>query len=137
MKWPLRNCGATYLRDITDTVQTVQYSDSQCTLYTVTILARVSTFQLVACRALLYSTTTFYTVRVLFRKVKNMQKITISDYNDLLSWFFCIFGLKCIFWDKIDLNKPLCRSFKSEHIPFLIFHQNIWLYVLTIKSVFI
>ena len=31
MKWPLRNCGATYLRDVTDTVQTVQYSDSQCT----------------------------------------------------------------------------------------------------------
>ena len=31
MKWPLRNGGATYLRNITDTVQTVQYSDSQCT----------------------------------------------------------------------------------------------------------
>ena len=64
MKWPLRNCGATYLRDLTDTVQTVQYSDSQCTLYTVTILARASMLQLVACRALLYSTTTFYTVHV-------------------------------------------------------------------------
>ena len=56
----IRNCGPT------DTVQTVQYSDSQCTLYTVTILARASTLQWVACRALLYSTTTFYTVRVLF-----------------------------------------------------------------------
>ena len=31
MKWPLRNGGATYLRDVTDTVHTVQYSDSQCT----------------------------------------------------------------------------------------------------------
>ena len=31
MKWPLRNGGATYLRNVTDTVQTVQYSDSQCT----------------------------------------------------------------------------------------------------------
>ena len=34
MKWPLRNDGATYLRNVTDTVQTVetvQYSDSQCT----------------------------------------------------------------------------------------------------------
>ena len=33
MKWPLRNGGATYLRNITDTVQTVQtvqYSDSPC-----------------------------------------------------------------------------------------------------------
>ena len=42
MKWPLRNGGATatYLRDITDTVQTVQYIDSQCTVYTATILAR-------------------------------------------------------------------------------------------------
>ena len=33
MKWPLRNGGATYLRNVTDTVQTVQtvqYSDSQC-----------------------------------------------------------------------------------------------------------
>ena len=33
MKWPLRNSGATYLRNVTDTVltvQTVQYSDSQC-----------------------------------------------------------------------------------------------------------
>ena len=26
MKWPLRNCGATYLRDVTDTVQTVLYN---------------------------------------------------------------------------------------------------------------
>ena len=65
MKWPLRNCGATYLRDVTDTVQTVQYSDSQCTVYTATILTRE-----VACRALLYSTTTFYTVRVfIFLKI--------------------------------------------------------------------
>ena len=34
MKWPLRNGGATYLRNVTHTVQTaqtVQYSDSQCT----------------------------------------------------------------------------------------------------------
>ena len=33
MKWPLRNGGATYLRNVTytgQTVQTVQYSDSQC-----------------------------------------------------------------------------------------------------------
>ena len=29
MKWPLRNGGATYLRNVTNTVQTVQYSDSQ------------------------------------------------------------------------------------------------------------
>ena len=64
MKWPFRNSVATYLRDITDTVQTVQYSDSQCTVYTLTILARASMLKLVACRALLYSTTTFYTVRV-------------------------------------------------------------------------
>ena len=65
MKCPLKYGGAAYLRNITDTVQTVQYSDSRCTLYTVTILAQASTLQLVACRALLYSTTTFYTVRVL------------------------------------------------------------------------
>ena len=65
MKWPLRNSGATYLRDVTDTVQTVQYSDSQCTVYTLTILARASMLKLVVCRALLYSTTTFYTVHVL------------------------------------------------------------------------
>ena len=32
-KWPLRNGGATYLREVTDTVQTVQYSDSQCIQY--------------------------------------------------------------------------------------------------------
>ena len=34
MKWPLRNGGATYLRNITNTVQTVltvQLSDRQCT----------------------------------------------------------------------------------------------------------
>ena len=31
MKWSLENSGAANLRDITDTVQTVQYSDSQCT----------------------------------------------------------------------------------------------------------
>ena len=34
MKWPLRNCGATYLRKVTDTVQIVefvQYSDSEFT----------------------------------------------------------------------------------------------------------
>ena len=34
MKWPFRNVGATYLRDATYTVQTVLYSDSQCTVYT-------------------------------------------------------------------------------------------------------
>ena len=31
MKWLFRNGGATYLRNVTITVQTVQYSDSQCT----------------------------------------------------------------------------------------------------------
>ena len=36
MKWPLGNCGATCLRDVTDTVQTVQYSDSQCTVHVYT-----------------------------------------------------------------------------------------------------
>ena len=29
MKRPLRNGGATYLKNVTDTVQTVQYSDTQ------------------------------------------------------------------------------------------------------------
>ena len=31
IKRPLRNGGATYLRNVTDTVQTVQHSDRQCT----------------------------------------------------------------------------------------------------------
>ena len=30
MKWPHGNSGATYLRYVIDTVQTLQYSDSQC-----------------------------------------------------------------------------------------------------------
>ena len=30
MKWPLGNSGGTYLRYVTDTVQTLQYSNSQC-----------------------------------------------------------------------------------------------------------
>ena len=38
-------------------------------VYTATILAWVSTLQMVACRALLYSTTTFYTIRVFFQIV--------------------------------------------------------------------
>ena len=42
MKWPLRYDGATYLRNVTDTVQTVKYSD---TVYTATILAQASTKQ--------------------------------------------------------------------------------------------
>ena len=67
MKWSLRNGGATYLRDVTNTVQTVQYSDSQCTVvYTATIFAQASTLPLVACRALLYSPMTFYTTRFVF-----------------------------------------------------------------------
>ena len=37
MKWPLGNCGATCLRGVTDTVQTVQYTDSQCTVYVYTV----------------------------------------------------------------------------------------------------
>ena len=45
MKWPLRNSGATYLRDVTDNVQTVQYSDSQCTVYTLTIDVEVGCMQ--------------------------------------------------------------------------------------------
>ena len=32
MKWPLGNGGATYLGNVTDTVQTVSISDSQCTV---------------------------------------------------------------------------------------------------------
>ena len=32
MNWLHENCGATCLRDVTDTVQTVQYSDSQYTV---------------------------------------------------------------------------------------------------------
>ena len=32
MKWPLGTSGATYLRYVTDTVHTEQYSDSQCTV---------------------------------------------------------------------------------------------------------
>ena len=51
-------------RGATDTVQSVHYSDSQCIVYTATTLAQASTLQLVAFRALLYSTMTFYTVRV-------------------------------------------------------------------------
>ena len=39
MKWTLENCGATYLRDITDTVWTVQYSDSQCKVQVYTTAA--------------------------------------------------------------------------------------------------
>ena len=58
MKWPLRNGGATYLRDVIDTVQTVQYSDSQRTQQQYWHKCR-------HCRALLYSTMTFYMVRVL------------------------------------------------------------------------
>ena len=38
MKWPLGNGGASYLNDVTDTVQTVQYSDSQCTVHMYTQL---------------------------------------------------------------------------------------------------
>ena len=38
MKWPLGNNGATYLRCISDTVHTVQYSDSQCTVQVYTQL---------------------------------------------------------------------------------------------------
>ena len=92
MKWPLRNGGATYLRDVTDTVQTVQYSDSQCTVYTATILARESMMQLVACRALLYSTTTFYRVRVLF-------------YNNVLG--LILFGDQNNCWNPKFLSKKL------------------------------
>ena len=32
MKWPLGNGGATYLGNVTDTVQTVSISDTQCTV---------------------------------------------------------------------------------------------------------
>ena len=90
MKWPLRNSGATYPRDITNIVQSVHYSDSQCTVYTATILARASTLQLVACRALLYSTTTFYTVRVLFchalREFPLIHMITFTNNAYLASF---------------------------------------------------
>ena len=38
MKWPFGNSRATYLRYVTDTVQTVQYSDSHCTVQVYTQL---------------------------------------------------------------------------------------------------
>ena len=66
-----------YPIDATDTVQSVHYSYSQCKVYTATILARVSMLQLVACRALSYSTTTFYTVRVfIFKCFENYHHLT-------------------------------------------------------------
>ena len=43
MKWPLGNCGTTYLKDVTDTVQTVQYSDSQCTVHVYTAALEIFT----------------------------------------------------------------------------------------------
>ena len=101
MKWPLRNCGATYLRDVTDTVQTVQYSDSQCTLYTVTVLARASTLQLLACRALLYSTTTFYRVRVLLcleftnKCSRHMTQIYLQYPSAMPHNFLLVVGVDC------------------------------------------
>ena len=86
MKWPLRNGGATYPRNVTDTVQTVQYSDSQCTLYTITILARASMLQLVACRAQLYITMTFYTVHVF---LFTLISLNFENFlNKLSSHFF-------------------------------------------------
>ena len=136
MKWPLRNCGATYLRDITDTVQTVQYSDSQCTLYTVTILARASMLQLVACRALLYSTTTFYTVCVF--SISGNANITVFvlptkctftwiSWTDQLnrsarqtSWtdqFFLFEALASSHIQRFSFQFVHCRSFRVRRRP--------------------
>ena len=56
MKWPLRNGGGAYLRNVLSVY-----------VYIETLLVRLSTLELAACRALLYSTMTFYTVRVLFQ----------------------------------------------------------------------
>ena len=39
MKWPHGNSGTTYLRYVIDTVQTLQYSDSQCTVKVYTQLS--------------------------------------------------------------------------------------------------
>jgi len=65
MKWPLRNGGVTYplshRRHWYCTECTLQWQ-SVCSIHA-TILAQASTLQLEACRALFYSTTTFYTER--------------------------------------------------------------------------
>ena len=45
MKWPLRYYGATYLRSVTDTVQTVQYSDSQCNNFGTSVNVAVGCMQ--------------------------------------------------------------------------------------------
>ena len=46
MKWPLGNGGVTYLRGVTDTVQTVQYSDSQCTVHVYTATSQKTSHQI-------------------------------------------------------------------------------------------
>ena len=56
MKWPLKNGGVTYLRGVTDTVQTVQYSDSQCTVHVYTAAPKTIT---ACCREILHPITIY------------------------------------------------------------------------------
>ena len=86
MKLPLRNGGATNLRNVTDrdcTDCTIQWHS----VYTVTILARASTLQLVARRALLYSTTTFCTVRVYFIRTPTLKNLEQFQTLKVLCYF--------------------------------------------------
>ena len=68
MKWPLVNGGATYLRNVTDTVETVQYSDSQCTVHVYTQLPL---------RQPLRKLLTLFHVRYLRRPIRSLSTLVL------------------------------------------------------------
>ena len=80
-------------------------------VYTVTILARVSTLQLVACRALLFSTTTHYLLHDLcFISFKVILKSTLFFYDlNFVQNFF--------FWDMKLSGTSECIGTQKVYVP--------------------
>ena len=128
MTWPLRNGGATYLRNI------LYWYCTDCTIkwqsaYTATISAQAWTLQLVACRALLYSTTTFYTIRVFFLVVDYfLISISLKFHKDpsfrwrVISLFVTLYNLELSFFSsQIIANfEKINLILLKPHLPFFI-----------------
>ena len=104
-------------------------------MFTVRILACASTLQLVACRVLLYSTMTFYMVRVLFhykqnvqilnkrtRKIKILYIITMPPNNCLKAQIYIVTSTHKYLFNWITLKSK--KGTKSPYFSARLFNKE-------------
>ena len=129
MKWPLGNSGATYLRYVTDTVQTVQYSDSQCTVQVYTKLpprqpltsrslsTLVLFLSLTVSRLVIYLNiwSTKAALQVPTRAAYNNSLIPKKNGFWLLVFYIATKSKYCMYWYYVISNIHIASSISCLH----------------------